>query len=78
MLHTKVESSMLDLVGYDEASRVLEVRFVNNGSRYRYFDVPRQEYVRLLAASSKGRHMREFIFDHYGYERIFEERQRGY
>ncbi len=78
MIHTKVDSSMLDLVGYDETTRILEVRFLKNGSRYRYLNVPKETYERLLSASSKGRYMREFVFDRYAYEKMEEKRQRGY
>ena len=34
MIYTEVDSSMIDLVGYDEKKQVLEVRFVNSGLTY--------------------------------------------
>ena len=64
-----VQSEMLDLVGYDAKSQVLEVRF-NTGDRYRYLDVPPDEYEGLMSAESIGKYMRTHIIDHYEYERI--------
>ena len=44
MTYTTVESSMIDLVGYDEETSTLEARFVNTGYTYRYENVPKEEY----------------------------------
>ena len=60
---------MLNLLGYDETSRVLEVVF-NSGDRYRYLDVPLAEYEGLMSAESIGKYMREHIIGHYDYERV--------
>jgi KTSC domain len=54
-----VESSALAAVGYSSHLHALEVEFLN-GAIYRYFDVPKSLYRRLIAADSKAR----FYDDH--------------
>ena len=49
-----VVSDMMSSVGYDPNTAVLEVEF-RSGSVYQYLDVPRDHYVALLGAASKGR-----------------------
>ncbi len=44
MQYTAVDSSMIDLIGYDEDTQLLEVRFVNTGYTYECEDVPKEEY----------------------------------
>ena len=66
---TKVGSSMLYAVGYDESTQVLEVVFYNGGI-YRYFGVPPAVYAGLLAAESIGRYMHAHVIGHYSYERL--------
>ena len=64
-----VQSEMLDLVGYDPRAQILEVVF-NSGDRYRYFEVPPEEYERLMDAESIGQYMHKHIIGHYDYERV--------
>ena len=64
-----VQSEMLDLVGYDAKSQVLEVVF-NSGDRYRYLDVPPDEYDGLMSAESIGQYMHRHIIGRYDYERV--------
>ena len=64
-----VQSEMLDLVGYDAKSQVLEVVF-NTGDRYRYLDVPASEYEGLMSAESIGLYMHKHIIGRYDYERV--------
>lgn len=56
-----VESRALAAVGYSKRLRALEVEFKRGGT-YRYLEVPRSVYERLLAADSKAgfynRHVR--------------------
>ena len=59
-----VESSMIQAVGYDSKTRVLEVVF-NSGRTYCYEGVPPKIYKELMAAESKGRYMRSEIIDMY-------------
>ncbi|MCY7355497.1 MAG: KTSC domain-containing protein [Lysobacter sp.] len=53
MDRTPVISEVLRSVGYDPDQRILEIEFVS-GSTYRYFDVPDELYVALMAADSQG------------------------
>ena len=48
-----VASSMIQAVGYDPKTRILEVVF-NSGRIYCYEDVPPNVYKELMAADSKG------------------------
>ena len=59
-----VDSSMIQAVGYDAKTRILEVVF-NSGRTYCYEDVPAKVYKELMAADSKGRYMRSEIIDMY-------------
>lgn len=65
----RVESEMLEAVGYDAKGRVLEVIF-NSGDRYRYKEVPAFEYDELMNAESIGRYMHRRIIGRYPYERV--------
>ena len=65
----QVSSSMLRRVRYDPESRFLDVVF-RTGERYRYKDVPPDEYKRLMAAESHGRYMQMHIIDHYEVVRL--------
>lgn len=69
MQRTQVESSMLRSVGYDPATRVLELEF-RNGRLYRYGEVGEEIYRELMAAPSKGRYFLEYIDDLYPYAPI--------
>jgi hypothetical protein len=66
---TTVESSMIHAVGYDAATRTLEVIF-NSGGIYFYDDVPPEVYEGLMAAESKGSFMRSAILDVYPYSEL--------
>ncbi len=60
-----VTSSMILSVGYDTASRVLEIEFRRGPRIYRYFDVPEFMYKGLMASRSKGRFFTSRIADRY-------------
>jgi len=64
----KVQSSNLDSVGYDEETKTPVIKF-HNGA-YKYFGVPKQIFLNLLNASSKGEYHADFIKDVYRYQRI--------
>jgi hypothetical protein len=64
-----VQSEMLDAVGYDAKSQVLEVIF-SKGGRYRYKEVPAFEYDGLMSAESIGQYMHKRIIGRYEYERV--------
>lgn len=60
MSRTPVSSSNLASVGYEVASRTLEVEFLN-GTIYQYANVPSERYSGLLNASSKGDYFNFYI-----------------
>ena len=61
-----VESSLMTDVKYDEKARELDIRFTS-GKTYRYFDVPKNVYIRLLGAKSKGEFFNDEIKEIYQY-----------
>lgn len=65
-----VESSSIDAVGYDAATRRLTVRFLGSGNTYVYLDVEPPVFQALLAAPSKGRYLNMHIKDAYRYRRL--------
>jgi hypothetical protein len=64
-----VESSSLASVGYDSASRTLDVEF-RKGSVYRYFEVLPSIYQSLLKAPSMGRFFVTQVRDRFPYTRL--------
>ena len=69
MRRVLVTSSNIAEVGYDEASRTLEILFTN-GRVYQYFDVPTQEHRALMNAGSYGRYLNQHIKGKYRYSRV--------
>lgn len=55
-----VVSSSIDSIGYDEATRTLEVEF-SGGGVYQYAGVPAQLHERLMSAPSQGRFLAQYI-----------------
>lgn len=55
-----VSSSNIASIGYDPMRMILEVEFLN-GSIYQYYDVPEELYIGLMAASSHGKFLHEYI-----------------
>jgi len=67
---SRVRSSALPSVGYDEDQQALEIEFTN-GAVYRYFDVPAEVYRGLMAAESHGRYFHQHVRDKtYRYQRL--------
>ena len=66
---TKVDSSNLDWVAYDEKRKELFIMF-KSGGLYVYFDVPKEVYSNLLSASSKGHYHHVNIKWKYRYEKL--------
>lgn len=64
-----VESTSIQLVGYDEDAHELYVRF-RRGRTYVYFDVPPSTYAALLEAPSKGRYLNFEIKPYHEYRRL--------
>ena len=63
-------SSMIQSVGYDSISHVLEVEFRSNGSIYRYHEVPDDVAEGLASAASQGRYFLSEIRERYTTERV--------
>ena len=70
-----VESSMIQAVGYDSKTRLLEVVF-NSGQTYCYEAVPPEVHQGLMTAESKGRYMRAAIIGVYP-DYVVSRRRRG-
>ena len=62
MQRERVESEALRSVGYDGERRILEIEFAS-GTVYRYFEVPEDLYVGLMAAASHGEFFSRCIRD---------------
>jgi KTSC domain-containing protein len=69
MRRKPVESSSLASVGYDSATRTLEVEF-RKGRVYQYHEVGAEIFERLMSAESKGRFMNAFIREAYRFTRV--------
>jgi hypothetical protein len=64
-----VNSSMLSRVRYDPKNGFLDVVF-RTGEKYRYKDVPPDEYNGLMTAESHGKYMQMHIIDRYEVVRL--------
>lgn len=64
-----VQSSNVMSVGYDESSQTLEVEY-KDGSVYQYYNVPASVYAELLATSSVGKFIHQYIKNAYPFARI--------
>jgi hypothetical protein len=64
-----VNSSMLRRVRYNPKNGFLDVVF-RTGEKYRYKEVPPDEYNRLITAESQGKYMQTHIIDHYDVVRL--------
>lgn len=70
-----VDSSMIQVVGYDPETQILEVLF-NSGQTYHYEGVPPEVHEELMEAGSKGQYMRAAIIDRYPDVRVSRRRRR--
>lgn len=64
---------MIAKVGYDAESKVLRIKFLNNGKLVDYFDVPERIYKGLMEAKGKGIYMVNFVLNCYSFEYVNEE-----
>lgn len=71
MNRVSVESSCVSSLGYEPATRVLEVAF-SSGSVYQYSAVPPGVFSRWMKAESKGTFFNAEILDVYDYRRTFD------
>ncbi|MGE5341807.1 MAG: KTSC domain-containing protein [Candidatus Omnitrophota bacterium] len=75
MKRTRVDSTMLASVGYEPDTLTLEVEFKDHngtepGPVYRYVEVPKTVYRKLMRANSKGQFMNAHIINHYKYLKV--------
>ena len=71
-----VESTSLASVGYDEATKTLEVEF-RSGALYRYMNVPQAFHTALIEGRSPGRFFSYHIRDVYECESVEPSRPAG-
>jgi len=64
-----VESTNIDMIGYDEDNSQLHVKF-RSGAEYVYNEVPPAVYQEFLDADSKGKFLNERIKGRYYYARV--------
>ena len=69
MQRQPVQSSVIDAVGHDPATNVLEIEF-GSGETYRYFAVPASVYQEFLHAESLGAFFARRIRHTYAYEKL--------
>jgi len=64
MDRTRVSSTNIRSIGYNEGSQTLEVEFTSGGI-YDYAGVPKNLFQRFMAAPSKGRFFDSSVKDKY-------------
>ncbi len=70
MQRTKVSSSNLHSIGYDNMTNTLEIEFLHGGI-YQYSNVPEHIYTGLVSASSHGSYFHNNIkLAGYSYKKI--------
>lgn len=69
MNHTPVSSSQIASVGYDPATRVLEITFKDGGT-YAYDNVPANVHADLMSADSVGKAFYAMVKGKYGHRKV--------
>ena len=69
MQRQSVRSSHIKSIGYSPSQQMLEVEF-KDGKVYQYYDVPKKEYIAMMEAWSKGRHLDKHIKPKYRYAKV--------
>lgn len=59
-LITCPDSTSIDSFGYDFDRKVLHVFFKKSG-HYKFFDVPRTRFIKMVNADSRGKYFGKFI-----------------
>lgn len=78
---TEIASKLLKSVGYDPATKVLEVEFLPKkgakaGAVYRYADVPPEEFAKFSAAESRGSYfLKNISKNQFKYTRVEESHE---
>ena len=66
---TRVDSSAIASIGYDEFRQILELEYID-GDVYRYFEVPAALHRALLDAPSIGQFVNAQVRDAFGHEKV--------
>lgn len=69
MQRQPVNSSNIESIGYDPATQILEVAFLNQ-TVYQYFNVPQHVHEELMTAGSHGTYLSAHIKGHYQYQKV--------
>ena len=69
MYRDYIESSMINSIGYDQNTSILEIEF-KSGPIWQYFDFPESEWYNLLYSESKGRFFLKVIKGQYQEQRV--------
>jgi hypothetical protein len=65
-----VDSTNVEAIGYDPASRELHVKFVKSGDTYVYYDVEQWEFDEFQRADSKGTFLNTNIKNRHNYAKL--------
>lgn len=60
MRRARIESTSLEAIGYEAASKTLEVQFAG-GAVYQYLEVPEAEHRKFMRARSRGAYLNQHI-----------------
>jgi hypothetical protein len=69
MQRERVSSSQIDAVGYDPATKTMEVEF-STGAVYEYYEVSPEVHKSFVTSSSVGRYFGSAIRDNYEFKRL--------
>lgn len=64
-----VKSSNIARVGYEPASKTMEVHF-HNGTRYHYHNVPHATHAAFVGAESLGKHFGQHVKPHFKFTKL--------
>lgn len=65
-VRSKVFSSFIDAISYNEETQELEIEFTD-GASFTYEEVPPEVYTQFLISTSKGAFFHTYIKDNYNY-----------
>lgn len=69
MNRQSVDSTDIKSVGYDPATKILEIEF-HSGGIYQYLDVPDMIYSDLMNADSKGKYFHRYVKNVYNHRKV--------
>lgn len=70
MDHIKVDSSNVHSIGYDGATKTLQVRYKGSGKTYEHQNVPYDVHAKLMLAGSVGKYLNANIKPHYAAKEV--------